>query len=73
MAIFEDITEQEKKRLELETMKQETLEKANQVINNQMFRSMTHIRHAHFLFGVTTNDSNRLFIIFPVSKIVWKR
>lgn len=36
MAIFEDITEQEKKRLELETMKQETLEKANQVINNQM-------------------------------------
>lgn len=36
LAIIEDITEQEKKRLELEQMKTETLEKANRVINNQM-------------------------------------
>ena len=36
LAIIEDITEQEKKRLELEQMKTETLEKANTVINNQM-------------------------------------
>ncbi len=36
LAIIEDITEQEKKRLELEQMKAETLDKANTVINNQM-------------------------------------
>ena len=36
LTIIEDITEQEKKRLELEQMKTETLEKANRVINNQM-------------------------------------
>ena len=36
LAIIEDITEQEKKRQELEKIKSETLDKANQVINNQM-------------------------------------
>lgn len=36
LAIFDDITEQEKKRLELEQIKNEMLDKANQVINNQM-------------------------------------
>jgi len=37
MAIITDITEESHRRDELEKMKEETLEKATQVINNQMF------------------------------------
>lgn len=58
MAIFEDITEGEKKRLELEKMKAEILAKANQVINNQMLVA----QQIAGLLGETTADTKIILL-----------
>lgn len=53
LAIITDVTEEEKKRAELEKMKEETLDKANEVINRQMFVA----QQIAGLLGETTADT----------------
>lgn len=58
MATITDITEEERKRMELENMKEETLSKANQVINNQMFVA----QQIAGLLGETTADTKIILL-----------
>ena len=58
MATITDITEEEKKRTELEKMKEETLSKATQVINNQMFVA----QQIAGLLGETTADTKIILL-----------
>ncbi len=58
MATITDITEEEKKRAELEKMKKEALSKANQVINNQMFVA----QQIAGLLGETTADTKIILL-----------
>lgn len=58
MATITDITEEEKKRAELEKMKEEALSKANQVINNQMFVA----QQIAGLLGETTADTKIILL-----------
>lgn len=58
MATITDITEEEKKRMELEKMKEEALSKANQVINNQMFVA----QQIAGLLGETTADTKIILL-----------
>lgn len=58
MATITDITEEERKRMELEKMKEETLSKANQVINNQMFVA----QQIAGLLGETTADTKIILL-----------
>ena len=58
MATITDITEEEKKRTELEKMKEEALSKANQVINNQMFVA----QQIAGLLGETTADTKIILL-----------
>lgn len=53
LAIFTDITEHEKKKLEVEKFQEETLAKASQVINNQMLVA----QQIAGLLGETTADT----------------
>lgn len=58
MATITDITEEEKKRAEIEKMKEEALSKANQVINNQMFVA----QQIAGLLGETTADTKIILL-----------
>lgn len=58
LAIIQDITEQEKQRMELERVREETLEKAQEVINRQM-RVAQEIAE---LLGETTAESKMLLL-----------
>ena len=58
LAIIQDITEQEKQRMELERVREETLEKAQEVINRQM-RVAQEIAG---LLGETTAESKMLLL-----------
>nr|WP_244262251.1 [Fe-Fe] hydrogenase large subunit C-terminal domain-containing protein [Thermoanaerobacter wiegelii] len=58
LAIIQDITEQEKQRMELEKVREETLEKAQEVINRQM-RVAQEIAG---LLGETTAESKMLLL-----------
>lgn len=58
MAIFSDITKEEQKRAELDKMKTETLSKATQVINNQMYVA----QQIASLLGETTADTKIILL-----------
>ena len=58
MATITDITEDERKRTELEEMKEEALTKAQQVINNQMFVA----QQIAGLLGETTADTKIILL-----------
>jgi PAS domain S-box-containing protein len=58
LAIIQDITEQEKQRMELERVREETLEKAQEVINRQMCVA----QEIAGLLGETTAESKMLLL-----------
>jgi uncharacterized Fe-S cluster-containing protein len=58
MAIISDITKDEMKRAELDKMREETLSKANQVINNQMYVA----QQIASLLGETTADTKIILL-----------
>ena len=58
MAIISDITKGEKEREELAKMREETLSKANQVINNQMYVA----QQIASLLGETTADTKIILL-----------